>query len=97
VCIDKRDVTVDALGSTVKYCMSIDFSPVAYDSNYNIGTWSTCEFKVVLRSGGKRRGESKGERERECVCVYVRHAPTVQLGIRNGVRLEATGTQMKRE
>jgi len=35
VCVDKRDITVDAFGSTVKYCMSIDFSPVAYDSNFN--------------------------------------------------------------
>jgi len=33
--IDKQDITVDAFGSTVKYGMSIDFSPVAYDSNFN--------------------------------------------------------------
>jgi len=35
VCVDKRDIAVDAFSSTVKYCMSIDFSPVAYDSNFN--------------------------------------------------------------
>jgi len=35
VCVDERDITVDAFGSTVKYCMCIDFSPVAYDSNFN--------------------------------------------------------------
>jgi len=35
VCVDKRDITVDAFGSTVEYCMSIDFSPMAYDSNFN--------------------------------------------------------------
>ena len=31
-----------------------------------------CKFEVVLRSGGKRRGERKGEGERECVCVCER-------------------------
>jgi len=35
VCVDKRDITVDAFGSTVQYCMSIDLSPVAYDLNFN--------------------------------------------------------------
>jgi len=35
VYIDKQDIAVDAFGSTVKYCMGIDFSPVAYDSNFN--------------------------------------------------------------
>ena len=35
VCVDKRNITVDAFGSTVKYCMSIDLSPVAYDLNFN--------------------------------------------------------------
>jgi len=35
VCVDKRDITVDAFGSTVEYCMSIDLSPVAYDSNFD--------------------------------------------------------------
>jgi len=39
VFIDKQDITVDALGSTVKYCMSINFSPVAYDSNFNLNGW----------------------------------------------------------
>jgi len=33
--IDKQDITVDAFGSTVQYCMSINFSPMAYDSNFN--------------------------------------------------------------
>ena len=35
VCVDKRDIAVDAFGSTVKYCMGINFSPMAYDSNFN--------------------------------------------------------------
>jgi len=36
VFIDKRDITVDALGSTVEYCMSINFSPMAYNLNFNL-------------------------------------------------------------
>ena len=34
--VDKRDITVDVFGSTVKDCMGIDFSPVAYDLNFNL-------------------------------------------------------------
>ena len=41
MCLGEQDVTVDAFGTTVKDCVSIDFSPVVYDSNFNPNGWST--------------------------------------------------------
>ena len=38
--LDKQSVTVDAFCSTVKDCMSIDFSPIVYNSNFNLNGWS---------------------------------------------------------
>jgi len=39
MCVDKRDIAVDAFSSTVKYGMSIDFPPSAYDLNFNPNRW----------------------------------------------------------
>jgi len=35
MCVNKCGVAVDAFGSTVKYGIGINFSPMAYDSNFN--------------------------------------------------------------
>ena len=40
---------------------------------YNVGTWSTCEFEVLFfrSEGEEERRRRERERERVCVCVCV--------------------------